>query len=116
MMEQYDLQLAEANRDVCLFASPRTGEPVSTSFLMPRSRDDLAKRRRHFKLRADHNFGLMGRAPDFINAHVTGWGFAGPGAPVPLPAAGPVAPAPPRPAGLAGNYPADSHPAAGPRQ
>lgn len=43
---------------------------------MPRSRDDLVKRRRHFKLRADHNFGLMGRAPDFMNAYVTGWGFA----------------------------------------
>jgi anthranilate 3-monooxygenase (FAD)/4-hydroxyphenylacetate 3-monooxygenase len=40
--------------------------------------------------------------------------FAGPGAPVPLPAAGPVAPAPRRPAGLAGNYPAASHPAAAP--
>jgi aromatic ring hydroxylase len=76
IMEQYDLQLAEANRDVCLFASPKTGESVSSSFLMPRSRDDLAKRRRHFKLRADHNFGLMGRAPDFMNAYVTGWGFA----------------------------------------
>ncbi len=76
IMEQYDLQHAEANRDVCLFRSPATGEMVSSSFLMPRSREDLVKRRRHFKLRADHHFGLMGRAPDFMNAYVTAWGFA----------------------------------------
>ena len=31
------------------------------------------KKRKHFKLRADHNFGFMGRAPDFMNQFVTGW-------------------------------------------
>jgi 4-hydroxyphenylacetate 3-monooxygenase oxygenase component len=75
VVEQYDLQLDPAYRDVCLFPSPTTGDLVSTSFLQPTSREDLVRKRRHFKLRADQNFGLMGRSPDFMNAVVTGWKY-----------------------------------------
>ena len=46
---------------------------MSTSFLVPYTREDLVKKRQHFKLRADHNFGFMGRGPDFMNQFVTGW-------------------------------------------
>jgi 4-hydroxyphenylacetate 3-monooxygenase oxygenase component len=71
--EQYDMQLDPAYRDVMTYPSPTTGQPVSTSFLVPRTREELIKKRRHFKLRADHNFGFMGRSPDFMNQFVTGW-------------------------------------------
>src|SRR5512144_3223052 len=71
--EQYDMQLDPAYRDVMTYGSPSSGEPVSTSFLIPRSRQDLVRKRQHFKLRTDHNFGFMGRAPDFMNQLVTGW-------------------------------------------
>lgn len=71
--EQYDMQLDPAYRDVMTCTSPTSGAPVSTSFLVPRSREDLVKKRKHFKLRCDHNFGFMGRAPDFMNQFVTGW-------------------------------------------
>src|ERR1700687_2472180 len=71
--EQYDMQMDPAYRDIMTYASPSTGEPVSTSFLVPRTREDLVKKRKHFKLRADHNFGFLGRAPDFMNQFVTGW-------------------------------------------
>ena len=71
--EQYDMQLDPAYRDIMTYTSPSTGEPVSTSFLVPRTREDLVKKRKHFKLRADHNFGFLGRAPDFMNQFVTGW-------------------------------------------
>jgi 4-hydroxyphenylacetate 3-monooxygenase oxygenase component len=71
--EQYDMQLDPAYRDVMTYPSPTSGAPVSTSFLVPYSREDLVKKRKHFKLRADHNFGFMGRAPDFMNQFVTGW-------------------------------------------
>ncbi|MCI0548716.1 MAG: 4-hydroxyphenylacetate 3-hydroxylase [Candidatus Rokubacteria bacterium] len=71
--EQYDMQFDPAYRDVMTYPSPSTGAPVSTSFLVPRTRADLVKKRKHFKLRADHNFGFMGRAPDFMNQFVTGW-------------------------------------------
>jgi 4-hydroxyphenylacetate 3-monooxygenase oxygenase component len=71
--EQYDLQLDERYRHFALYESPSSGELVSTSFMIPRSREDLTKKRQQFKLRADHNFGFMGRSPDFMNAFVTGW-------------------------------------------
>src|SRR5262244_1664842 len=71
--EQYDMQLDPAYRDVMTYPSPTTGEPVSSSFLVPYSREELVRKRKHFKLRTDHNFGFMGRAPDFMNQFVTGW-------------------------------------------
>ena len=71
--EQYDMQLDPAYGDIMTYPSPATGERVSTSFLVPRTREELVKKRKHFKLRADHNFGFMGRAPDFMNQFVTGW-------------------------------------------
>jgi len=71
--EQYDMQFEPAYRDIMTYPSPTTGDPVSTSFLIPRTRAELVKKRQHFKLRADHNFGFMGRAPDFMNQFVTGW-------------------------------------------
>lgn len=73
VMDQYDLQHRPEFRDICLFESPTTGDPVASSFMIPRSREDLAKRRQGFNARAEQNFGLMGRAPDFMNAYVTGW-------------------------------------------
>jgi 4-hydroxyphenylacetate 3-monooxygenase oxygenase component len=71
--EQYDMQLDPLYRDVMTYRSPTSGHPVSTSFLVPSTREDLVKKRQHFKLRADHNFGFLGRAPDFMNQFVTGW-------------------------------------------
>ena len=65
IMEQYDLQLDPRHRDVAIH------DGYSSSFLIPRTRDELVKRRRTYKLRTDHTFGFMGRAPDFMNAIVT---------------------------------------------
>ncbi len=59
--EQYDMQLDPAYQAIMTYPSPTTGDAVSTSFLVPYTRDDLVKKRQHFKLRADHNFGFMGR-------------------------------------------------------
>jgi len=70
--EQYDLQLMPRYREVMTWPSPVSGDPISRSFMIPRSREDLVLMRQHFKLRTDHNFGFMGRAPDFMNAFVTG--------------------------------------------
>jgi 4-hydroxyphenylacetate 3-monooxygenase oxygenase component len=69
----YDLAHDPANREVMTYPSPSSGEPVSTSFLVPYTREELVRKRKHFKLRADHNFGFMGRAPDFMNQFITGW-------------------------------------------
>src|SRR5919109_444740 len=71
--ELYDMQLDPAYRDVMTYPSPTTGEPVSTSFLVPGTREELVRKRQHFKVRADHSFGFLGRGPDFMNQFVTGW-------------------------------------------
>jgi anthranilate 3-monooxygenase (FAD)/4-hydroxyphenylacetate 3-monooxygenase len=70
VMQQYDLQHAAGNVDVMTFVDPDTGVRHSTSFLIPRSKAEVIQRRQHYKLRCDHNFGFMGRAPDFMNAVV----------------------------------------------
>ncbi len=70
--ELYDLQLDPRYVDICTYVGP-DGERVSRSFQESRSKEDLVAKRRHLKLRADHNFGLMGRSPDFMNAFVLTW-------------------------------------------
>jgi len=69
----YDLQHEEPYRDFMLFPSPKTGEPVGTQFLLPRTPEDLLKRRRMHKLWADASYGQMGRTTDFLSAQLTGW-------------------------------------------
>lgn len=70
--EQYDLQLDPRYVDVCTYKSPTTGDRVARSFQVPKSKEDLIAIRRALKLRSDHNFGMMGRSPDFMNAFVLG--------------------------------------------
>ena len=65
IMEQYDLQLDPRHHDFAIT------DGYSSSFLIPRTKDDLVRRRQTYKLRSDHTFGFMGRAPDFMNAIVT---------------------------------------------
>lgn len=69
----YDLSLAPENAEFTLCRSPSSGEPVSTQFLIPTSRDDLLRRRRMHKLWADSTCGLMGRTTDFVGAMLTAW-------------------------------------------
>ena len=45
----YDMQHDPAFRDILTYPSPTTGEPVATSFLQPRTHDDLTKRRQALK-------------------------------------------------------------------
>ncbi|MCP4006100.1 MAG: 4-hydroxyphenylacetate 3-hydroxylase [bacterium] len=68
----FDLQHERA--DLCLEADPETGEPVNISHTLPRSKDDLQRRRRCLETFAEASVGHMGRSPDYIN--VTFAGFA----------------------------------------
>ena len=72
LAEIYDLQHQKA--DICLAPDPETGEPIAVSHLIPRSREDLAKRHKALRTVAEHSVGLMGRTPDYMN--VTYAGFA----------------------------------------
>ncbi len=61
--------------DDLLMPDPETGEPIAVSHMIPRSRDDLARRHRALRRVAAFSVGLMGRTPDYMN--VTYAGFAG---------------------------------------
>src|SRR4051794_19476605 len=69
----YDLQLEHAGD--MLAPSPQDGRLVNVTHLVPRSREDLERRRRAFELVAALSGGTMGRTPDYLN--VTFACFAG---------------------------------------
>jgi 4-hydroxyphenylacetate 3-monooxygenase len=71
----YDLAHDPANRDVMTYPSPRDGRPVNAAWLVPRTRDDLAARRRAIKTWADASYGFLGRSPDHVASFFAG--FAG---------------------------------------
>ena len=64
----YDMQHDPAYRDVLTYPSPTTGDPVATSFLTPRTTEDLDQRQAAFKLWADRSLGMLGRTPDYLNS------------------------------------------------
>lgn len=66
--ELYDLQHDPAHKDVLTYTSPTSGEPVATSFLTPKTHDDLVRRRKAFKTWADHSHGMLGRTGDYLNS------------------------------------------------
>jgi 4-hydroxyphenylacetate 3-monooxygenase len=69
----YDMQHEDDLRELMLFESPTTGDAVGTQFLVPRSQDDLVRRRRAHKVWADSTFGFLGRSTDFVSAMLTAW-------------------------------------------
>ena len=60
----YDHAHDPANRELMTYPSPRDGRPINKSWLVPRSREDLAARRRAIKSWADASYGFLGRSPD----------------------------------------------------
>lgn len=73
----YDLQHRPDLRDVMTYESPTTGERVGTSFLVPRTAEDLVRRRRMMKVWADHSLGFLGRTGDYMNASLMALSEAG---------------------------------------
>ena len=73
MARVFDLQHAHA--DEMLAPSPDDGRLVNVTHTIPRSREDLERRRRAIELTASLSAGMMGRTPDYLN--VTFACFAG---------------------------------------
>ena len=69
----YDLQHEPALKHLMTYPSPTSGEPVGMSSIMPRTPDDLVKRRTMMKIWADATCGMMGRTPDFLNVSIMGF-------------------------------------------
>ena len=62
----WDLAGAAPAQADTTFVDPATGRRHSAMWLVPRSADDLAARRRVHRLWAEPSFGLMGRTPDHV--------------------------------------------------
>jgi 4-hydroxyphenylacetate 3-monooxygenase len=72
----YDLQHRDDLVDTMTFASPSTGDRVGMSFIVPETRDDLARRSVMHRTWANAHLGFMGRAPDYLNVNVMAAGVA----------------------------------------
>lgn len=66
----FDMQHEPDLREVLTYPSPTTGEPVSVSFLQPKSREDVVRRREMMRLWADWSLGMLGRTGDYLNSAV----------------------------------------------
>lgn len=71
--ELYDLQHRDDLGDVLTYHDDAVGERVGRSYVEPRSVDDLERRREMVKTWMDWTGGMMGRSPDFMNIHMTGF-------------------------------------------
>ena len=76
LAELYDLQHDPQLRDQLTYVPEDLGERVGLSFIEPRSREDLERRRLMVKTWMDWTGGMMGRSPDFMNVQMTGYGSA----------------------------------------
>lgn len=59
--------------DECLIDDPeRSGEKMSVSLMLPRSKEDLAIRHRGLERLARYSNGMLGRTPDYVNVVLAG--------------------------------------------
>src|SRR6266850_4501173 len=72
----YDMQSDPKTRDEMTYVSPTTGDRVGLSFIIPRTREDLEKRRVMMLNWARTTCGMMGRSPDFMNVTYAAWAGA----------------------------------------
>jgi 4-hydroxyphenylacetate 3-monooxygenase len=72
----YDMQHDAKLRDTMTYVSPKTGDRVGLSFIIPRSREDLERRSAMMLAWARTTCGMMGRSPDFMNVTYAAWAGA----------------------------------------
>jgi 4-hydroxyphenylacetate 3-monooxygenase len=65
--ELYDMQNDPDLKSRMTYPSPTTGDPVGLSFLQPKTKKDLVKRREMMMLWGEKHHGLLGRSPDYMN-------------------------------------------------
>src|SRR2546427_6656112 len=72
----YDMQHDPRLRDEMTYVSPTSGERVGLSFIVPRTREELERRRVMMLHWARATCGMMGRSPDFMNVSYAAWAAA----------------------------------------
>ncbi len=70
MAALYDMQTDPGIAEEMTFISPESGERTGMSFLRPRRKGDLERRRRMIKRWADYSSGFLGRTPDYLNSDI----------------------------------------------
>jgi 4-hydroxyphenylacetate 3-monooxygenase oxygenase component len=63
----YDCQIRPETRSQMVYRSETGSEELGLSFIIPKSRSDLERRREAMRIWAEATFGLMGRSPDYLN-------------------------------------------------
>lgn len=63
----YDMQHDPKFKDEMTFTSKETGDEVGLSFLQPKTKEDLIRRRKASEHWARKTGGFMGRSPDYLN-------------------------------------------------
>jgi 4-hydroxyphenylacetate 3-monooxygenase oxygenase component len=71
MARLYDLQHAPAYRDTLTVEAPELGGRIGRAFEMPRTLDQLQRKREAYLAWAEASCGMLGRSPDFMNAMLT---------------------------------------------
>jgi 4-hydroxyphenylacetate 3-monooxygenase len=66
----YDIQNKEGLSETMTYVSPTTGERVGTSFLQPKTKEDLVKRTSMIRIWAEHSGGMLGRTADYLNSSI----------------------------------------------
>ena len=74
----YDMQHDPALSGEMTYVSPSSGDRVGLSFIIPRTREDLERRRGMMLRWARRTCGMMGRSPDFMNVTYAAWAGAAP--------------------------------------
>jgi 4-hydroxyphenylacetate 3-monooxygenase len=72
----YDLQHDPSKSNFMTFSSPTTGNKVGTSFLEPKTKEDLEMRRLMIQEWAKTSAGMMGRSPDYMNTALVAFNAA----------------------------------------
>lgn len=72
----YDMQHDTRLAGEMTYPSPTSGDPVGLSFIIPKTQDDLVRRRNMMLHWARATCGMMGRSPDFMNVTFAAWAGA----------------------------------------
>lgn len=72
----YEMQHETGKKNKMTYRSPTTGKPVGMSFLEPKTKEDLEKRRIMIQEWARYHQGMMGRSPDYMNTTIMTFGAA----------------------------------------
>ncbi|MGH7029421.1 MAG: 4-hydroxyphenylacetate 3-hydroxylase N-terminal domain-containing protein, partial [Stellaceae bacterium] len=66
----YDLQTSAQHRDQMTCLDPESGQRISVSWLLPRSAEDLKRKRRNSELWNELSWGQLGRSPDILAPYI----------------------------------------------